>query len=92
MSTRKLIADLAALEQKLNLQRAALQLNTRQRVSVLRQVSPAWLLLGGLASGAVAGRLLAGGRDAAYVVALGGLKIWRLGSLVMPGLRGAASE
>ncbi len=92
MSTRQLIADLDALEQKLNLQRATLKLNTRQRMLVLKRISPVWLVLGGLATGAVAGRLLKSGENAAYVLTLGGLKVWRLYSLVMPSLRGAASE
>ena len=92
MSTRQLIADLDALEQKLNLQRAALQLNTRQRMSVLKSTPPLWLVLGGLVSGAVTGRLLTTGQDTAYVLTLGGLKVWRLYSLLMPGLCGAVSE
>ncbi|TVP90940.1 MAG: hypothetical protein EA348_05020 [Pseudomonadaceae bacterium] len=92
MGTRQLVADLDALEQKLNLQRATLQLNTRQRAAVLKRISPLWLLVGGLAAGALSGRLLASGQNAAYVLTLGGLKVWRLYSLVMPSIRGAASE
>ncbi|SDU25001.1 hypothetical protein [Halopseudomonas salegens] len=92
MSTRQLIARVDALEQQLNLQRATLQLNTRQRVTVLKSISPLWLLVGGLAAGVLTGRFVHSGQHAAYALTLGGLKIWRLYEVILPSLVGGAGE
>lgn len=78
MGSRQLITDIKRLERRLNLQRSALQLNTRQRQASLRRLSPFWLLGGGLLAGVLLGRLAQPGQQGIYAVSLGGLKVWRL--------------
>lgn len=106
MARQQLIADIRALDQLLARQQCQLQDNGQHRLDRLRQVSPLWLVAGGIAAGVVAGRLgrwldsaAAGssgfgalGAASLYSWGLGAMRLWSLYRSLQTGPAGPSLE